>query len=924
MKKLYLLLFFTLFIFTSKAQVITFSDAAFKSKLLESSPDNFISRNLNGDYFAIDANANNEIEETEALEVAFLEIDGAAISSLNDITYFTNLVSLNCENNSLTGLNVSNLLYLLFLNCSNNQLVNLNVNGLTELQNINCQFNQLINLDVSGITNLLNLNCSYNQIATLNLNNLLNLEVLNCNNNQIATFDLTDLINVKTLDCSYNQLLTINPNSLTSLESLNCNSNLLISLSISNLINFDNLDCSNNQLTTLILSNLSNINDLNCNFNQLTSINLTDVFNLENFSCTNNLLSNLNPNGLTQLQILNFANNQITSIDLTGLSQIITLNCSNNQLTNIDLSNLTNLKYLYCNANSIPSINVSGLNMLLVLSCTNNQITNLNINNANNIQSLYCTNNQIATLNLSSLTNLQNLFCSNNQLTSLFIKNGSFESNLQFSGNSSIEYICSDESEIESVQNEINTNNYSNCYVNSYCSFAPGGVTYTIQGNVKYDGNSNGCDAIDNQYPNLQLSFSDGLVSESFIPNGSGNYSKLVRNGSYTITPILENPNYFSVNPLNITVDFPLNVSPFNQNFCIAANGNHSDIEITIFPLNSAIPGLDATYKIVYKNKGTISQSGLINLNFSDAILDLLLSIPAVSSQNNNNLNWVFSNLLPLETRTILVTLNLNSGSETPPVNVGQLITYSASVNTSNTDETPNNNISNLNQIVENSAGTNNKICIEGSSISLSQVGEYVHYSIRFKNNGTSVAQNIVVKDIIDTSKYDIATLVPLNASHTFRTRIANLNVVEFIFENINLPFSNTNNDGYVIFKIKTVPTLVIGDTFLNTATVYFDYKAPLTTNTESTIVQSLNNIAFGTSDNFSIYPNPAKEILNINSKNLFPINSISIYNTIGQLIQIVTNPKNKSIDVSQLKSGIYILNIYSDNRVESIKFIKE
>jgi hypothetical protein len=82
---------------------------------------------------------------------------------------------------------------------------------------------------------------------------------------------------------------------------------------------------------------------------------------------------------------------------------------------------------------------------------------------------------------------------------------------------------------------------------------------------------------------------------------------------------------------------------------------------------------------------------------------------------------------------------------------------------------------------------------------------------------------------MIDLAKFDIATLVPLKSSHDFFTRI-NGNKVEFIFENINLDFNDATNDGYVVFKIKTKPTLVVGNTFTNNANIYFDYNFPITT----------------------------------------------------------------------------------------------
>ncbi|MBK8601206.1 MAG: hypothetical protein IPN80_12255 [Flavobacterium sp.] len=79
------------------------------------------------------------------------------------------------------------------------------------------------------------------------------------------------------------------------------------------------------------------------------------------------------------------------------------------------------------------------------------------------------------------------------------------------------------------------------------------------------------------------------------------------------------------------------------------------------------------------------------------------------------------------------------------------------------------------------------------------------------------------MKDIIDMSKFDINTLIPIKGSHNFETRISNTNKVEFIFQNINLPFDDFNNDGYVSFKIKTKPSLVIGDTFSNLGNIYFE-----------------------------------------------------------------------------------------------------
>ncbi|KGO91091.1 DUF7619 domain-containing protein, partial [Flavobacterium enshiense] len=162
--------------------------------------------------------------------------------------------------------------------------------------------------------------------------------------------------------------------------------------------------------------------------------------------------------------------------------------------------------------------------------------------------------------------------------------------------------------------------------------------------------------------------------------------------------------------------------------------------------------------------------------------------------------------------------------------NDGDILHYTTAVTSAATDEMPNDNTFVFHQRVVNSYDPNDKTCIQGTTIAQSQVGKYVHYMIRFENTGTFPAQNIVVKDMIDTNKFDINSLVPLKGSHPFVTNITSGNKVEFIFENINLPFDDANNDGYVAFKIKTKPSLVVGNTFSNSASIYFDYNFPIVT----------------------------------------------------------------------------------------------
>jgi hypothetical protein len=163
-----------------------------------------------------------------------------------------------------------------------------------------------------------------------------------------------------------------------------------------------------------------------------------------------------------------------------------------------------------------------------------------------------------------------------------------------------------------------------------------------------------------------------------------------------------------------------------------------------------------------------------------------------------------------------------------------------------------------------------------------------------------------------------------VDGSHSFVTKISNTNTVEFIFENINLPFDNAHNDGYIAFKIKTKPSLVLGNTFSNSASIYFDYNFPINTNTVTTTVALLANQDFAFEKYFKIYPNPANTILNIDNKKTIEVTSINIYNTLGQLVLVIPNAQQTtSVDVSSLKTGNYFIKINSDKGNTNTKFVK-
>jgi len=682
----------------------------------------------------------------------------------------------------------------------------------------------------------------------------------------------------------------------------------------------ENINVSNANIVNLDISNLPKMNILTCTGGKVQTIDFTGSTTMKYLLCSDNDIASLNVSSLVDLYRFHISGNLLTSLDVSNLTKLEDLVCSSNLLTSINLQNTPKLKSLEASYNNLSTLNLSQSPILNYLRMFNNQLTSLDLSAVPLLQTLFLNNNQLTSLDISHNTILNSFSIPNNNLQSLFIKNGRLTS-VMYQNNPNLSYICCDDSEMNTIISQNATYGYNNVTVNSYCSFTPGGTFYTIKGNTKYDLNGNGCDPADLNKAFQKFNISGGGTTGSIISNQSGDYSIPVLAGTHIIAPVLENPAYFNISPASFTANFPMQTSPLTQNFCLTANGSHPDLEIVIIPLDSAVPGFNSDYKIVYKNKGTTMQSGTVGFSYNDSIMDFVSSTVTPDLQSTGNLTWNFTGLLPFETKEIKVKFELNTPTDTPPVNNGDILHYTAQINGA-PDDTPADNIFTLNQTVVNSLDPNDKTCLEGTMITQTQVGDYVHYLIRFENQGTANARNIVVKDEIDAAKFDISTLTPLNASHSFVTRMTGTNKAEFIFENIQLPFDDANNDGYISFKIKTKSSLTIGDAFSNTANIYFDYNAPIVTNTYTTTVRGVlatDETKTG-NKNVSIYPNPAHDALYIKSTD--EIIKAEIYDASGRIL-MTTGVKGNTVNVSELAKGNYIIKLFTKNKTMVQKFIK-
>jgi hypothetical protein len=120
------------------------------------------------------------------------------------------------------------------VNCNNNYLSGLNLSANTALTTLACYNNQLTSLDVSACTALTTLVYYNNQLTSLDVSACTALTILSCDANQLTSLDVSACTALTYLACSSNQLTSLDVSTCTVLTTLNCSSNLLTSLDVRN------------------------------------------------------------------------------------------------------------------------------------------------------------------------------------------------------------------------------------------------------------------------------------------------------------------------------------------------------------------------------------------------------------------------------------------------------------------------------------------------------------------------------------------------------------------------------------------------------------------------------------------------------------------------------------------------------------------
>ncbi|WP_242203227.1 DUF7619 domain-containing protein [Aestuariivivens insulae] len=440
---------------------------------------------------------------------------------------------------------------------------------------------------------------------------------------------------------------------------------------------------------------------------------------------------------------------------------------------------------------------------------------------------------------------------------------------------------------------------------------------------ISFDAQGNGCQSSSVLANSIKIKITKGAGEIISFTGVSGLSKALVQEGTFFVSPILNDPR-FIVSPVSEEVIFNGLTETRTVNFCVSNNEIINDVSVDLIPAEQARPGFESKYRIYYQNLGTEIENGNLVVQFDDIQQAYVEGTQTPDLMTSSSLTYNYSKLQPFESRYIDVILKTNAP---PVVNSDDILLLKATISLTGLDSNLNNNEFELNQLVVNSFDPNDKQVVQGNEITIDEIGEYLHYIIRFQNTGTASAINVRVRDVLE-DKLDWDTFLPISSSHDYYTTISNGNVVDFNFDNIQLPaeqHDEPNSHGFVAFKIKPQNNVDVGDIITGKANIYFDYNEPIITNIVSTEIVD-NSLGIGGKeliDSFRIYPNPTNDIIYLSSKNGTIIEKVEVYSISGKLLFQNKEITNK-VDLKCFPKGMYFLNIVSDKGSVTKKIIKK
>lgn len=440
-----------------------------------------------------------------------------------------------------------------------------------------------------------------------------------------------------------------------------------------------------------------------------------------------------------------------------------------------------------------------------------------------------------------------------------------------------------------------------------------------VEGQLYYDENENGImDGAETGFPwaamvsdpdgTMAVTHPDGTYSISFVGLADGDYEIFPELVHWGVT------SAYSTYDVEVSDDFTfMDTLDFGMFPSEYVDSLGTDLTGGQFPRCSDTVG----FWLSVNNLGTTFPSGVMHLELDDSLYYVTADI-LPDSIDGQHIYWSYETLFFFEVETFLVQVGTPDGLEdtlssilTSTVVEAGATVFSAS------DE--------LEQIVVCAYDPNDKTpdpMGEGPEGSIPASTEWIEYTVRFQNTGTDYAEDVLIRDQLDEDLI-WTSIQPLFSSHGMVFEFDPSGEVSFIFDNIILPDSNSNeieSHGFVKYRIQLKPDLAVGTTIENTANIYFDFNPAVITNTAINTIAEPSNIGILTDEpttELEVYPNPADDFVYVVlNKEMELTYVVRLYNAMGQVVysQENVNTGLTKINTSNLDKGLYVIMIESSD----------
>lgn len=457
--------------------------------------------------------------------------------------------------------------------------------------------------------------------------------------------------------------------------------------------------------------------------------------------------------------------------------------------------------------------------------------------------------------------------------------------------------------------------NYGNCLF--LAQLADG--SFTSGGKVWFDFDGNGLqDAGEQPFPLKGLLDETGSLGT--FTNRFGRFSLPVETGSHSLSLALP-PAHFSVVPplRNFTINQLDVPGPDTLDFRLVPDMLFNDLAVEATPSRPPVPGVFQYFKLDYTNNGTLHIDGTLYFRPNNLLWFTNIDPPSATI-SGDTISWHFTNLAPGEHRTATVEVYVSPGAM-----LNDTLTSLAWVTLPAGDSTPADNIDTLSQVVLSSFDPNDKLADPSGAILLPGqshlLDEPFEYLVRFQNTGTYTAFKVVIRDTL-SALLKPETFTLLAASHPVNLHVREGNILEFVFNNIMLPDSTTDepgSHGFVKYQIRPVQGLQVGDVVENTAHIYFDYNEPVTTNTVQTKIEQAVQTVILTKEKpllLRLSPNPAADEVVVSLDGKLPAGqlTLSVTDFTGKVVREM--PWQSRLEVGGLPAGVYSVVLKKDGKV--------